>query len=295
MLRFTDIALGEGGRCGCRRCHGSGDETLRERSEIVADIAEAVRTSEVRPGPNISLTGAEPFHHPDLIAIVTAAVDAGVERVRLESDAEALGSAATAQAAVAAGVRHLRFPLLGSSAASHDTLACSPGAFEATRAGVKAFADAARAAGVAVQVSACGPVCRHNLADVPGMVKAAVEMDARLVLLRIEDTGLALPDAALWLRAACDTGIVNSAWVEVEGMPIGQARGWELHLASLYRTVEGAKADCCDACALVSSCQGAVTGASPAVLSVFRPPDDAAAMAAAIARGSADPCHGGPR
>jgi MoaA/NifB/PqqE/SkfB family radical SAM enzyme len=174
--------------------------------------------------------------------------------------------------------------LLGSTAALHDGLADRDGAFASTLRGVKTFIETAAEEAISVHVTARVPVCRHNLHDVPSTVISAAEAGASAVYLIIEDTDLDLRAAAPWLEAACDSGVVNSAWVDVEGMPVGLALGWELHLASLYRSVAGAKSSRCATCALNDVCGGAVRGATNAVVSSFRPPADAHRLAERIAR-----------
>lgn len=289
MLRFVDIKLGEAGGTECRRCHSAAPETLRDATDVIADIRDAARSWDTSPGPNISLTGAEPFHHPAIAEIVAGAVDVGVKRVRLDSDASALATVDAATAAIDAGVRHLQFTLLGSTAPLHDSLCGTAGAFESTLRGVAAFAEAASKASVPVLVSAHVPVCRHNLRDLPTTVTAAARAGACLVRLALADRRLELPLAAPWIGAACDTGIVNSTWVEVEGMPFGPASGWELHLASIYRPVAGAKTAICGPCPLDKVCGGATQGAGDSVVAVFRPPADADQFAARINRGFEPP------
>jgi len=289
VLRFVDIVLGAGGGNQCRRCRGVEPETLRDTADIIADVRKAARAWHTTPGPNLSLTGAEPFHHPALAEIVADAVAAGAQRIRLDSDSHALASPVTAKTVVAGGVRHLQFTLLGSTAPLHDSLSGRAGAFESTMRGATMFAETASEAGIPVQISARISVCRHNLRDISAIVTAAAKAGASLVHLALVDQRLELPTAAPWIGAACDTGIVNSTWVEVEGMPFGPASGWELHLASIYRPVVGAKTAVCGPCPLEKVCGGATDGAGDAVVAAFRPPAGADQFAARINRGFEPP------
>jgi hypothetical protein len=261
------------------------DETLRGAPSILQEIREATGAWTGGPGPNLSFTGAEPFHHPALFELLDASVAAGASRIRLDSDAHALITQETAQRALNSGVRHLRFPLLGSTAEIHDSLTGERGSFESTLAGAKNFIDVAHQSGTAVHVTARVPVCRHNLHDTAEMVTLATKTGAKAVLLTIDDPDLDLRQAAPWLEAACDTGVVYATWVEVEGVPYGCAHGWELHLSSLYREVAGEKPDACRECPLAEVCSGAMPGASARVLATFAPPPDAAHIAERIARG----------
>jgi len=281
--------LGAGGTLGCRRCQESSSESLRNASEIIADLRDAVGAWDNSPGPNISLTGAEPFHHPSIAEIVASCVEMGAQRIRLDSDSSALGSPDTAKSVIAGGVRHLQFTLLGSVASIHDSLCETPGAFENTIRGVKTFAESANEADIPVQVSVSVPVCRHNLHDIPSIVTTAAKAGASLVRIALVDGRLQLPTAAPWIGAACDTGIVNATWVEVEGMPFGPASGWELHLASIYRPVVGAKTAVCEPCALNDVCGGATWGAGDSVVAAFHVPADADAFASRVHRGFEPP------
>jgi hypothetical protein len=284
VLRFVEIALGESGSSRCRRCHGAVTETLRDAAEIVADVTRVAQLWPKGPGPNVAFTGVEPFHHPGLRSIVEAAAQAGAERIRLDSDAIALGSPDTARASIEDGVRHLQFGLLGSVAVLHDALAGGARAFDGTIRGATAFSEVASGLGVRVQVSARVPVCRHNLQDLPAIVTTAAKAGASVVKLVVEDERLELATAAPWVEAACDTGIVHATWVEVEGMPFGPAAGWELHLASIYHRVGGEKTALCATCPLDTVCGGATPGAGSNVTSIFAPPVEAARMAACINR-----------
>ena len=285
MLEFANIVLGESGAPRCARCHRAEAEAIRDASIMLEAIGEATRAWPDGPGPNLSFVGAEPFHHPALFELLDASVAAGASRIRLESDAHGLMAAETAERALRAGVRHLRFPLLASTAELHDSLTGRRGSLNDTIAGVGSFIDAARQSGTAVHVTARVPVCRHNLHDTADIVALAKKTGAKSVHLTIDDSDLDVRQAAPWLEAACDTGVVYATWVEVEGVPYGCACGWELHLASLYREVAGHKPDACRECPLAEVCSGAMPGASARVLATFAPPPDAAHIAERIARG----------
>ncbi len=290
MLRFADISLGTGAPPRCNLCHGAAEESFLDTSVVTAQIEAVARSWDLGPGPNLTLTGAEPLRHPDLPAILASAVAAGVERIRLETDASALMGPQEATWLIQAGARHLSFTVLGPSAAAHDRLAGSHGSFDGTVRGVQAFSEAAESLGKSVHVTARIPVCRHNLEGLPNAVTAAAKAGAASVLLIANDVHLDLRTAAPWFEAACDTGTVNAIWVEVEGVPYGVARGWELHLARTYRVYEGEKSAKCDSCALAPVCPGGIMGLSPEVLATFRPPDNAARLAEGVARGFSPPC-----
>ncbi|MDR3686944.1 MAG: radical SAM protein [Coriobacteriia bacterium] len=289
MLRFANIVLGESGAPRCVRCHRAEAETLRDASSILLAIGEAASTWPGGPGPNLSLTGAEPFHHPALFELLDASVTAGASRIRLESDAHALATAETVERTLGSGVRHLTIPLLGSTAELHDSLTGRRGSFERTVAGVKDFLEAALKNTMRVHVTVRVPVCRHNLHDTPEIVTLAAKTGANAVLLSIDDADLDPRQAAPWLGAACDSGIVYATWVAVEGIPYGCANGWELHLASMYHEVEGTKSEACRTCPLTDVCGGAMPGASERTLAALAAPPDAAQVAQRISHGFKPP------
>lgn len=232
MLRFSDIVLGTGGEVACRRCQAVAAEAFRNANVVKRDIERVSRAWSGRPGPNLAFTGAEPFRHPAIAELFESAVAEGAERIRVDSDATALRSAEAADAALRQGLRHLRFTLLGSSHALHDALAGTSASFAETLEGVGVFARVAEESHLPVYVSARVPVCRHNLKDLPAVVDSASRAGASSVLLKVADGGLDPRAAAAWLEAACDTGVIHAAWVEVAGISDELATRWEMHLAS---------------------------------------------------------------
>jgi hypothetical protein len=221
----------------------------------------------------------------DLPAIVSGTIEAGVSRLRLEVDGGAFARPGNAEGALGAGVRHVQVTLLGGTEGIHDALAGGPGAFDAAIAGMAAFGAAVETAGVDAVATVLVPVCRHNVGDLPAAVGAAVGIGATSVLLRVEDGGIDLAAATPWLLAACDTGVVNRVWVEVEGVPFCMLPGYDLHLASTVRSAPGTKpAPVCSTCALDAVCSGGPVGASAETMSPFAPPEGAERLAEAVCR-----------
>ena len=292
MLVFECVAIGSGSGVRCTRCHPDTDvPTYRPADEVLSDVRVVTAGWTGGPGPNVTLTGPEPFAHPELPAVVAGAIEAGVSRLRLEVDGGAFQRPGNAEGALGAGVRHVQVTLLGGTEGLHDALAGGPGAFDAATAGMAAFGEAVRVAGVDAIATVLVPVCRHNVKDLPAAVGAAVRAGASSVLLRVEDGGIDLDAAAPWITAACDTGEVNGVWVEVEGVPFCLLPAYDMHLASTIRSNPGAKpASICSACALDPWCSGGPAGASAETMSSFAPPPDAGRLARAVAlsRGGAE-------
>jgi hypothetical protein len=219
--------------------------------------------------------------------IVAGVTEAGCARLAVDTDAVALLSPANAGGALVAGVRNVRFTLLAGTEGVHDALAGTPGVFDAVRDGVRSYLSAAGAQGFAVSVTALVPVCRHNANDLPAAVGVAVESGADRVEVRVVDGGMDLAQAIPWITAACDTGVVNGVWVEVEGVPFCLMPGYDLHLADVVLARAGMKQPACGECALDDVCGGAPEGASTDQLAALTAPTFAATLAAQVARARA--------
>lgn len=285
MIRFADIAVGAGGEVRCSRCHGEPRmASYRAADELAAEIEDVCAAWRGLPGPNVALTGAEPFGHPELPALVSAAREAGCRRVCLDTDAVALRTTQNAGGSLMAGVRHLRWTLLGGTPGVHDALLDTPGALDASVEGIRSFVSIAVAEDVPVSISAVVPVCRHNVHDLPAAAGLAVEAGAGRVLLRVDDGGMDLASALPWIVAACDTGVVNGVWVETEGIPFCLLPGYDLHLSDAVRQRPGAKTPVCAGCALDPVCAGAPSGASADQLALLAPPPFATRLVTSVLR-----------
>jgi len=288
VIRFADVGVGSGGEVRCSRCHGESQSiSYRSASEIAAEIAMACELWDEPPGPNVALTGAEPFGHPELPVLVGAAVDAHCRRLCLETDAVALRSSQNAGGSLIAGVRHLRWIILGGTPGVHDVLLGTPGALDLSVEGVRSFRSIAAEESIPVSVTTVVPVCRHNVHDLPAAAGLAVDAGADRVLLRVEDGGLDLAAALPWIVAACDTGVVNGVWVEVEGVPFCLLAGYDLHLSDAVRERAGAKQPICIECPLDSVCAGVPAGASADQLAMLSPPSFAGTLAVSVLRARA--------
>jgi hypothetical protein len=183
-----------------------------------------------------------------------------------------------------AGVRQLRWTLLAGTPGIHDALVSRLGALDASVAGVRSFLSIAADQGFDVSVTAVVPVCRHNVHDLPAAVSIAVQAGVNAVRLEFDDGGMDLGSALPWVVAACDTGVVNGVWVEVEGIPFCLIPDYDLHVADAVRPRSGAKQPTCASCALDGWCGGAPVSASADQLSLLAPPANAVALASGVAR-----------
>lgn len=231
MLRFAEVAVGDGEGTACVRCAEAAASSLAPAAAVVSAIGAACEAWPGPGAPNVSLGGPEPFSHPELPALVASAVAAGAARIRLVSDARALAAGENAAGCQVAGVRHLRVVCLG-DASVHDVLAGGPGRHEAAVAGMRAWRAAAQAAGHRTHLSVLVPVCPHNVRDLHLTVGAVAPEGVREVVLRLAPA-LDVAEAGPFIAAACDTGTVNRVWVSVEGVSPDALAERRLHALAL--------------------------------------------------------------
>ncbi|MDI6901490.1 MAG: hypothetical protein QMC79_07365 [Anaerosomatales bacterium] len=216
MLEFNPIIVGGGGRSRCRACHGSAEPvTYRAPGDIATRIAEVVSASTAVPGPNILLTGADPFGHPELPALVEAAVSAGVERIAIDTDGAALRAGDNAAGSLHAGVRHYIVRVTAADEALSVRVTGGPSG-PAALAGIAAVRAAAQRLQTPIAIEARVEACRHTIAALPSTVAALAEAGADAVRITVGDVPRSAETSAL-LAAACDTGMVNAVWVDVVG------------------------------------------------------------------------------
>ena len=264
MITFEEIAVTSAG-CRCTQC-GPGTAEAHASADIFESIAE-----HQGPGANIALTGADLLSRDDIIDLVTAARDAKATRIRVDVDAGSLDGS-VCDRLLEAGVRHVRFTLFAGTANVYGMLAGSPGDLSRVSEGLAALQNAAERTCIRVAVAAEVPICRHNVQELPAAVIFAAENRVDQVTLRLADASVDLPTAVPWIAAACDTGVVNTLWTEVEGVPFCLMPGHDLHLANVVRSYVGAKTEACRACALDPWCDGLLPGASDRALSTLGRP-----------------------
>jgi uncharacterized radical SAM superfamily Fe-S cluster-containing enzyme len=163
---------------------------------------------------DVSFEGFEPFAHPELPRLVEGALEAGFERVRLTTDAGALAMGGNAAGSLAAGVRHVRFVLLGSTAGKHDSAAWQPGLFDLVERGVAMFRAAAADSGERVCVSALIPVCAHNVEVCPQTVATACRFGASYIEIDVAPSARA---SGGHIESALDSATMNGVGAVVRG------------------------------------------------------------------------------
>ena len=212
MLGFTEVAVGAGEPSGCVLCAAPAAPAYLPSATIAARIRDAAAAWTTGPGPNIVLGGPEPFEHPELPLLVAECVQAGVERIALETDGAALSVPANAVGVLRSGVRHLRVRVLDVDPDRGDEMSGRPGRARDTLSGIRAYLAAAHDAGIPVVATAIVPVCRHNARSLSATIAQLASCGLHAV--RLVPTADRVSPAVL--SAACDTGMVNRLWVEAD-------------------------------------------------------------------------------
>lgn len=221
MISFIEVPIGVGDAVSCARCEPSPVPAAPSDFDDIApriDAAIAMGRRAGGAGPNLRFAGYEPFLHPELPALVSAAAQAGAARIQLRTDGGGLAQPGNAPGALEAGVTHFEVVLLGGDAETHDGISGTPGLFEACEQGVRTLMAAARASGERIAVTGAVPMCLHNLAQAAQAVAALAEMGALAVRLEVSASAAASVGLSAALSAALDTGTVNGVWVSVAGV-----------------------------------------------------------------------------
>ncbi|GAA3480681.1 TIGR04053 family radical SAM/SPASM domain-containing protein [Streptomyces yanii] len=126
-----------------------------------------------QPAPLFVITGGDPFQRPDLTDLIAYGRDVGV-RVAVSPSGTPTLTDERLRAVHAAGASGLSLSLDGSTAELHDAFRGVPGVFRWT---LDAW-ETARRLGMKVQINTT--VARHNLADLPDIVRLVAEHGAML-------------------------------------------------------------------------------------------------------------------
>ncbi|MFJ3820712.1 TIGR04053 family radical SAM/SPASM domain-containing protein [Streptomyces nodosus] len=126
-----------------------------------------------QPAPLFVITGGDPFQRPDLLELIRYGEEAGV-RVAVSPSGTPTLTPDRLRAVHQAGAVGLSLSLDGSTAELHDGFRGVPGVFRWT---LDAW-DTARALGMKVQINTT--VARHNLLDLPDIVRLVAEHGAML-------------------------------------------------------------------------------------------------------------------
>ncbi|MFD8302690.1 TIGR04053 family radical SAM/SPASM domain-containing protein [Streptomyces sp. NPDC059690] len=139
-----------------------------EAKDLLRQVAEFGQ-----PAPLFVITGGDPFQRPDLTELIAHGRRIGV-RVAVSPSGTPTLTEERLRAVHAAGASGLSLSLDGSTAEVHDTFRGVPGVYRWT---LDAW-DTARSLGMKVQINTT--VARHNLHDLPGIVRLVAEHGAML-------------------------------------------------------------------------------------------------------------------
>ncbi len=215
MVSFTRVRIGRGGLPVCTRCSPElPSSELRAAEDVLADVRDAVRSWDVGPGPSIWLARADGFAHPDLPRLVDASRMLGVERLKVSTAGPALAHGSNATGSIEAGLRHVEVVVLAVDQVPDAVASVSP--FQLATEGVAAYVEAANTLGEPAVVVGRVLACEHTYAIAPATVAALGAAGA--VAVTVEFTAKAPRPDPQWMRAAVDSGLVNRAWVQFEGL-----------------------------------------------------------------------------
>jgi molybdenum cofactor biosynthesis enzyme MoaA len=217
LVGFYEVAIGEGGVLGCRRCTPAAAQGAVHPADSVIRCLDEIAAAVDGDRRNVSFVGMEPFRHPELPLIVGAASQRGFARIRLVTDGGALARGGNAAGVIAAGVRQVELVLLGPPAV-HDDLSGRPGLFAAAESGVASFVRAAESAGAAVAVSSVLRACPHNAAELPAAVAAAARLGVGAIVIDVADLKASQTNQDV-VFAALDTATVNRVAASLRGWP----------------------------------------------------------------------------
>lgn len=222
MISFARIDIGRGGLPTCPLCGRTESAAMRPTQAVLADARAAASALDRGPGPNIWLAGADAFAHPDLPRLVTEILDLGVERLKVSTAGPALAVGDNAGGSIEAGVRQVEFVLCmvdqPADADAHTT------GFAAVAEGMAAYGAAASALNVPVALTGRVPVCPHSHSQTPETVAALASAGATAVTVELPPDA-PLPDPS-WLSAVLNSGVVNRAWVQFEGLRGDAETAW---------------------------------------------------------------------
>lgn len=127
------------------------------------EIREQLRVFRENGVGRIIFTGGEPTLHPDFLAIIAAAKEAGFTNIGFFTNARRIRDKAHVEELQAAGLNAVMASLHGLTAAVHDATVKAKGAHAQTVHGIKTLADS----GVRLVVNT--PVSSLNVAEIPAM------------------------------------------------------------------------------------------------------------------------------
>ncbi|MFE9880276.1 TIGR04053 family radical SAM/SPASM domain-containing protein [Streptomyces sp. NPDC005784] len=159
----------------CLHCRAEAvpDRDPRELDTVAAQDLLRQVAAFGQPAPLFVITGGDPFQRPDLTDLIAYGRKIGV-RVAVSPSGTPTLTEERLRAVHAAGASGLSLSLDGSTAELHDAFRGVPGVFRWT---LDAW-DTARALGMKVQINTT--VARHNLHDLPDIVRLVAEHGAML-------------------------------------------------------------------------------------------------------------------
>lgn len=197
------LALTKACNLSCSHCWVDADGECSSRQFSRDTAAGLIWEFAELGGEGIRLTGGEPLCHPDWLDLLRLSVAAGFDNVILQTNALLIDDAAVA------ALRELAFPGFtiqisfdGATAATHDRVR-GAGAFESLVQAMRRLI----AAGLAPHLSLFFTEMRHNIDEIPALLRLADELGVGSVATgtlvqcgRAADALVAPPEPAQYLR-----------------------------------------------------------------------------------------------
>jgi len=178
MIAFESLDIGVDGRGFCRLCDGQYE--LDPHPASLDDLK--ARITSIAPRA-MMLVGFEPFSHPDLVAIIEACTEAGIDRIGMRTHAGALGNPNNALGCISAGVRAFEVPIATGSTHTADRVTGVAGQLEATWKGIAQIKAASRELCIDTFIGVLIPLCPHTAPHLIEATGAAIRAGADAIRL----------------------------------------------------------------------------------------------------------------
>jgi hypothetical protein len=210
---FREVPIGFDGLASCAQCaRGKAAPSPRPTEEVLAEITAG------KKGSDVSLTGFEPFAHPELPRLIAAVCEHGRGRLMLQTDGGALAVGDNARGAALAGARVFEIIYHAGDPDADDALTGRPGLARARTAGLSELRRVAYTE-PDLHLFICGVarLCRHGGrgAALLDIAQAAVYDELDALRICAAESG-AVPDAAQ-LASAAELLVPAGIWLFGDG------------------------------------------------------------------------------
>lgn len=258
MITYKRLFIGSVCNNQCLPCPNTGERVGHSSDQIL----EALESPDGAVD-SLELYGGEPAIRQDLGRIVAAARERGWRRIKLVTNARAFADPEAVVAVLRMGVRVFEVKLYGHAPQLHDEVTRCEGSFMETVQGLANLRNVRIPEASKIFIEARIPVLEANHPYIPQIVGFVIGFRVDRITLALDEPGLSMSDAIPSVKAAINTGLVNSLWVQTEGIPLCLMDGYEHHVREAFTATdrELARGPNCEPCAFTTC-----GGVSPAYL-----------------------------